>query len=128
MKTPSVIIVQVVFSLLFAMQKGDGILANETMKAIRKAEAAADQTVNDAKKEADRILDEAQKYVTDSQEQTRKAAAAALDGVRSQAAAQGDRESARAQSESDNEAEAMKLLASQKKDEAVQLVIDQILG
>ncbi len=103
-------------------------MANETMKAIRKAEAAADAAVRDAKREADRILDEAAQSVSRSRKQTQKEAEAALAGVRLQAAAQGGQENAQVHSESVNEAEAMKILASSKKEEAVKLVIDEIVG
>ncbi len=102
-------------------------MAKKTMNAIREAEAAADQAVRDARKEADRIVDEAMKEAAAKKEQAKKDATAAVAAVRSQAADIGDQETAQTLSEGENDAEALKILAERKKDEAVQMVKDLII-
>ncbi len=94
------------------------------MEAIRKAETAADKLVEDAQNEAERVKKEAESAAADRIADARKKAAGRIAEAKTQAAAMGAQESEISEEEARKDVEALKALAAQKEEDAIQLVLD----
>ena len=102
-------------------------MIEDTIRAVKEAEAKADTLIADAGKQADTIKKEAEtqalKLIEDAKEAAKKAVSDALNKAR----AAGEEKLQAADAEAAKEAEALKAEAAGKKDTAVSAVIDALL-
>lgn len=116
-----------VLSIYVIQKGGDRKVVEETIQTIRETESEADAIVKDAEAKGKELLEKASQEAKKQKEEHLSGVEAKAKTDLESARAQGEKTQAEAEITAAKEVDALKTMALQKKKEAVNLVIEQLI-